>query len=64
MTKVGLQLKASPGALIDGQVPAETVKVEKDETAPEIHHEPVKTVTIPAPLQIEAAIKERSSSSM
>ncbi|PAF37937.1 hypothetical protein CHH69_09440 [Terribacillus saccharophilus] len=60
MTKVGLQLKASPGGLIDGQVPAETVKVEKDETAPEIVHEPVKTVTIPAPLQIEAAIKEEN----
>lgn len=60
MTKVGLQLMASPGGLIDGQVPTETVKVEKDETAPEISHEPVKTVTIPAPLQIEAAIKEEN----
>ncbi|PAE15913.1 hypothetical protein CHH91_12005 [Virgibacillus sp. 7505] len=60
MKKVGLQLNASPGTLIDGQVPAETVKVEKDETAPEISHEPVKTVTIPAPLQIEAAIKEEN----
>jgi len=60
MTKVGLQLEASPGSLIDGQVPSETVKVEKDETPPEIKHEPVKTVSIPAPLHIEAEITEEN----
>ncbi|SDD64912.1 LPXTG-motif cell wall anchor domain-containing protein [Terribacillus halophilus] len=60
MTKVGLQLKASPGSLIAGQVPSETVKMEKDETAPEITHEPVNTVTIPAPLRIEAQINEEN----
>jgi LPXTG-motif cell wall-anchored protein len=60
MTKVGLQTFASPGEVIDGQVPAETVKVEKDETAPAISHEAVKKVTVPNPLSIKAKVTEEN----